>query len=98
MRSADSSASDTPPSDEQRYRDLLVAFDQAIAIVAERSVPPVRADTSIADLGVDSLLIFEVVTMMERQAGVELADEDFATIRTVGDFIALLVRLTRPQA
>ena len=73
----------------------LDVFREIATDVVERALPPLTEDTSIVDLDVDSLLMFEIVAHLERRAGVELADEDFASIRTIGD---LLDRLAARRA
>jgi acyl carrier protein len=73
---------------------LLVEFTSIVRDVTEHDVPPVRLDTQIADLGIESLIVFEVIDELERRFGVRFDEDELASMRTVGD---LLRRATQLQ-
>ena len=56
--------------------------------VEEDTITP---DTSIADdLGADSLAAVELVMALEEAAGISIAEEDAANLKTVGDIMTYL--------
>ena len=59
-----------------------------IKIIAEQLDIPVEElnrDTVFADLGADSLDLFEIVTTFEEEFNLEFEDDDIEKIKTVGD-------------
>jgi acyl carrier protein len=59
-------------------------LNRLIAICAEDAVPvdPVSMDLSFDALGLDSLAVYEVVTLIEEQWGVRIADGVLGMINT----------------
>lgn len=56
--------------------------------VAEETVVPTAS--LVGDLGADSLDIVELLMSLEDEFGTELTDDQVASIRTVGDAVALI--------
>jgi acyl carrier protein len=54
--------------------------------------------TIIGDLGADSLDTVEVVMELEEEFGIEITDDTAESIRTVGDAIAAVTKLTSVTA
>lgn len=52
------------------------------------------ASTLFDDLGADSLDTVELTMAFEEEFGIEIPDEDMEAVKTVGDCIALVNRLT----
>jgi len=65
-------------------------FQKTATEVVEREFPKIAESTVIADLGIDSLGMLEIVGSMERQLKITLPDETLAGIQTVKDLIELV--------
>lgn len=52
-------------------------------------------DTLLEDAGLDSLGMLSFIAGIERDFGVAISDRDYESLRTFGDAIALVERLTR---
>ncbi len=74
--------------DEHRLklRDDLVAL---VAEVAEIDAAVIQPDESLSDLGVDSLMSFEIAVQVEQRYGVQFSDADLRQVRTFGDLYEL---------
>ncbi|MDR1790442.1 MAG: acyl carrier protein [Propionibacteriaceae bacterium] len=67
------------------------AVAEAISEVTGRPVATLAAAQSLrADLGIDSLQIWEVVVGIEEQLHLRIPDADIAKWQTVGDAVAYL--------
>lgn len=51
-----------------------------------------------ADLGLDSLLLLELVAVLEARLGVTVPDEDTGQVQTAGDLLVVLVRVASAGA
>jgi acyl carrier protein len=60
--------------------------------VAEETVVPTAS--LIADLGADSLDTVELLMSLEDEFGIQLTDDQVASIQTVGDAVALIGKVT----
>jgi len=63
---------------------------QVIAIIAEQlgiSGTEITEDTVFADLGADSLDLFQIISALEEEFNMEFENEDVEKIKTVGDAI-----------
>lgn len=83
-------------------RDLLQLFRQMAAEIAEKSFDHVDADSVIAELGMDSLAMLELVGSLERELQVRIPDEDLAGVVTVRQLLAAVAQrraatLTKPS-
>ncbi|HEY8075643.1 MAG TPA: phosphopantetheine-binding protein [Labilithrix sp.] len=55
--------------------------------VAEKEFPGVAESTAIADLGIDSLGMLEIIGSLERELRIQIPDESLAGIQTVKDLL-----------
>ena len=68
----------------EKIRDIIV---ETLGCDAEQVTP----EASLADdLGADSLASVELVMALEEAAGLSIAEEDAAKLKTVGDIMAYL--------
>ena len=75
---------------------LLATFERLATEVAEREFKAVGEGTSIAELGIDSLGMLEIIGSLERALDVRIPDEALAGILTVRDLLnAVEARQTR---
>lgn len=61
---------------------------QVIAIIAEQlgiSESEISEETSFADLGADSLDLFQIISALEEEFNIEFENDDVEKIKTVGD-------------
>jgi acyl carrier protein len=72
---------------------LLTEFGSIVQDVTGQD-PPLRLDTQIIDLDIESLVFFEVIGEVERRFDVQFTVDDLAAVRTVGD---LLRQATAPR-
>jgi acyl carrier protein len=87
------------PSRDSRNVDVLAAFEQGLREIAgTRSVGPLDRDTVIADLGIDSLGLMQIVGILEDELNVVLGDEEIPRLRTVGDVERLILRKRDAQS
>jgi acyl carrier protein len=73
---------------EDRVRRLI---SRNLSVAEEAAVPTASL---IADLGADSLDIVELLMSMEDEFGIQLTDDQLASIETVGDAVALIGKVT----
>lgn len=67
--------------------DLLNVFRSTASEVAEREFDAVAETTSIAELGIDSLGMLEIIGSLERELRIQIPDESLAGIVTVKDLL-----------
>lgn len=71
-----------------------MVFEKIKAILAEQfdaEEDSITVDTSLTeDLGADSLDLADVLMAIEDEFEVEIPDEDFENIKTVGDIVAYI--------
>ena len=70
---------------------------QVIAIIAEQlgiSEAEITEETSFADLGADSLDLFQIISAFEEEFNIEFENEDVEKIKTVGDAIEYIKKIT----
>ncbi|MBI5513390.1 MAG: acyl carrier protein [Deltaproteobacteria bacterium] len=72
--------------------ELLVKFRHIASEVAEREVTIPTEGTAIADLGIDSLAMLEIVGAMEREFKVQIPDDQLVGITTVAQLVDLVQR------
>ena len=61
---------------------------QVLAIIAEQlgiSESDISEETSFADLGADSLDLFQIISALEEEFSIEFENDDVEKIKTVGD-------------
>lgn len=67
--------------------DLLNVFRATAAEVAEKDFAAVMETSTIAELGIDSLGMLEIVGSLERELKIQIPDESLAGIVTVKDLL-----------
>ncbi len=67
--------------------ELLAMFRTKATEVAEKDLSKVEEASVIANLGVDSLAMLEIVGEMERSMGVTMPDDLLVGIQTVGQLL-----------
>ena len=71
-----------------------MVFDKVVALIAEElgvDASKITLDTNLVDdLGADSLDAVELVMAIEDEFGIEVADEDAQSIKTVADIVKIL--------
>lgn len=72
--------------------ELNQLFVEAIRAVANKEVPAVRADTRIAELGLDSVSVMEMVGTLEEKLNVQFSDDELTQINTFGDLAGLIAK------
>ncbi len=67
--------------------ELLETFQRMATEVAEKEFPSVAESTAIAELGIDSLGMLEIIGSLERELKIQIPDESLAGIQTVKDLL-----------
>ena len=66
---------------------LIEMFRTKASEIAEKDFATLREDSVIADMGVDSLAMLEVVGEMERELGISIPDDMLVGIETVAQLL-----------
>ena len=72
--------------------DLVKVFQRMASEIAEKDFSHVTEDAAIADLGIDSLSMLELVAAMERELSVTVPDEQLVGTQTVRQLLELVER------
>jgi acyl carrier protein len=67
--------------------DLLNVFRATATEVAEKDFNTVAETSTIAELGIDSLGMLEIIGSLERELRIQIPDESLAGIVTVKDLL-----------
>lgn len=70
--------------------ELIKVFQRMASEIAEKDFSHVTEDAAIADLGIDSLSMLELVAAMERELSVTVPDEQLVGIQTVKQLLDLV--------
>jgi acyl carrier protein len=70
--------------------ELIHTFQRMASEIAEKDFSHVTEDAKIAQLGIDSLGMLELVGSMERELGVQIPDEQLVGIQTVRQLLDLV--------
>lgn len=68
-------------------------FEKCQRIIAESTencIDAISPETTIDELGLDSIDLVDIVTDIEDAFSVSVPDEEFENIKTVGDIVALI--------
>jgi len=72
---------------------VLTAVRRLIATVTEREPEEIKeGDLLTEDLGVDSLMAMEIMVTVDRKFKIDIPEEEFATIKTVRDAVAMVMK------
>ena len=72
--------------------ELFQTFQRMASEIAEKDFASVQEDAKIAQLGLDSLNLLELVGQIERELGVQSPDEQLVGIQTVRQLLDLVER------
>ena len=75
-----------------KRQELIKVFQRMASEIAEKDFSHVTEDAAIADLGIDSLSMLELVAAMERELSVTVPDEQLVGIQTVRQLLELVER------
>lgn len=67
--------------------ELLTVFRETATEVAEKDFHHIVETASIAELGIDSLGMLEIIGSLERELRIQIPDESLAGIVTVKDLL-----------
>jgi acyl carrier protein len=67
--------------------ELLSVFRTTATEVAEKDFHTVAESTAIAELGIDSLGMLEIIGSLERELRIQIPDESLAGLVTVKDLL-----------
>ena len=70
--------------------ELLDVFRKTAGEIAERDFSDVTEDGAIADLGIDSLELLEVIGSLERDLNIRVPDDQLVGIQTVSQLLGLV--------
>lgn len=82
--------------DTMKRPQLIHMFREIVSEIAEKDLSHVQEDSPIADLGIDSLAMLELVGSMERELSIRVPDEQLVGLQTVRQLLELVEgRLTQ---
>jgi len=74
--------------------EIIEVFKESVKEVDQRiEVDAVDGNTSLAALGLDSVMTMEVIGILEEKLDIRFPDEDLATLKSMGDLTSLVQRL-----
>ena len=74
--------------------ELLTTFQRMATEIAEKDFGHVTEEHVIADLGIDSLGMLEIVGSMEREFKIQIPDDQLVGIATVAQLVDLVQQRT----
>lgn len=86
------------PISDSKETDVLKLFAAAVQEIHPGWAGTIDRDTVIADIGVDSISLMEIVGILEDDLNVKLSDEEITRIRTVGEVERLVARKREPAS
>jgi len=72
--------------------ELLIMFRKMATEIAEKDFGHVQEDAVIAELGIDSLGMLELVGALERELEVQVPDDELVGIQTVNQLLDLVAK------
>jgi acyl carrier protein len=76
--------------------NVIELFQQAALEVDNRKLTNLSKDTVIAQLGMDSVAIMELVSVLEERLKLRIPDEELGRVRTIGDLRDCIARHAAP--
>lgn len=70
--------------------ELLQVFRRNASEIAEKDLSAVDENRAIAELGIDSLELLEIIGALERDLEIRIPDDQLVSIQTVGHLLALV--------
>lgn len=81
-----------------RDEELIALLSRAALEVAGRRLEGLDMDTHLADSGIDSVGVLEMVGYVEDALGLRFPDDEIARLATVRDVAALIARTRAAEA
>jgi acyl carrier protein len=78
--------------------EIAVMFAEAIKQVTSKDFGALRPELPIAELGLDSVTVIEMVGVLEDRLGVRFNDDDLSRINTFGDLRAMVKKYQAAKA
>lgn len=78
--------------------ELMTMFQTMATEIAEKDFGHVREESVIADLGIDSLGMLELIGSMERRLQVQIPDDQLVGIRTVKQLLDMVEKRAKAEA
>ena len=78
--------------------ELMDMFRTLATEIAERDLSHVEEGDAIADLGIDSLAMLELVGTMERELSIQVPDEMLVGLKTIRELLQLVERRIQKAA
>ena len=72
------------------HTDVITLFRQALWEVDQKKVEHLEMETTISDLGLDSVAMLEVIGYLEQELDLHFPDEKLATLQTIKDLSDLI--------
>jgi acyl carrier protein len=76
-------------------QELIDLFRKIVSEVTEKPFPEVPPETPIGELGIDSILIAEIVARTEDSLGIEVQAERWMRVRTLDEFLGVIEEARR---
>lgn len=72
--------------------ELFVLFREVVQSIEKRPIENLTRDSVIADLGIDSLGMMEIVGELETRLDVMIPDDQLVKLQTVSDLLNVVAR------
>ena len=70
--------------------EFIEVFSEALGKVMSSEIGAIEGDRPIADLGLDSMALVELITLLEQQLNTSIEDRQLSELHTIGDLERLL--------
>lgn len=74
------------------HEELFVLFRDVVQAIEKRPLADVTPDSVIADLGIDSLGMMEIVGELESRLDIMIPDDNLVKLQTVSDLLNVVAR------
>lgn len=74
------------------HEELFVLFREVVQAIEKRPINDLSPDSVIADLGIDSLGMMEIVGELESRLDVMIPDDQLVKLQTVSDLLNVVAR------
>lgn len=75
--------------------DIEPRVAQIIAEVSNQPLEKILSTATMEDLGIESLDVVEITTLLETEFNVIIMDADMSGVQTVGDIVRLIEKMER---
>ena len=76
-----------------KHDELLALFREVAEALEHRTFPDLTSDSPIADLGIDSLSVMQIVGELEDRLAIMIPEERLVAVTTVGDLLRVVESL-----